>query len=128
MQKITALALSKFSFMSWKEPKLLTFLLSRGYESKDSMDSSQKISNSSVGVPGKEYIRITISTRKESYFMELFHESAIEKKRSGRKQICVMGRRRAGRPGGGHVGGSCPLGRAGGGLGRYPTALQRVDK
>jgi len=80
--------------MSWKEPKvivpILTFLLSRGYESKDSMDSSQKISDSGVCVPGTQYVRISSSARKESYFMELFHMSVTEKKRSGRKQIFFM--------------------------------------
>lgn len=29
--------------------------------------------------------------------MELFHVSVTEEKRSGRKQTCIMGRRRAGR-------------------------------
>lgn len=108
MQKIRALALSKFSFMSRKEPKvvvpILTFLLSRGYESKDSMDRGQKISDSSVCLPGTEYIRISISTREESYLMELFQASVTEKKRSGRKQICIPGRRRAGRSDGGTCG------------------------
>lgn len=59
--------------------------------------------------------------------MELFHETVTEEKRPGRKKICITGRKRAGRSEGGLVGGSCPLGRAGRGLGQYPTALQRVD-
>lgn len=69
--------------MSWQEAKvvpILTFLLSRDYESKDSMESCQKISDSSVYVPGKEYIRISISTGKERHFIEQFHVSVTEKK------------------------------------------------
>lgn len=85
MQKIKAPALSKFSFMSCKEAKvvvpILTFLLPRGYESKDSIDSGQKISDFSVCVPGTEYKRINISTRKESCFMEVCHVLVTEKKK-----------------------------------------------
>lgn len=57
----------------------LTILLSSGYESKDLLDSDQ-ISNSSACTPGTEYIRISISTRKESYFVKLFYTSVTERK------------------------------------------------
>lgn len=65
--------------MSCKEAKVvvpvLTFLLPRGYES-----NGQKISDLSVCVLGTAYKSINISTRKESYFMELFHVLSQRKK------------------------------------------------
>lgn len=77
--------------MSWKESKVVVpipmFLLCRGRESKNSMDSNQKFSNSSVCVPGTAHIRTRISMRKENCFMELFHASVTEKSRSGKNKL-----------------------------------------